>query len=153
MIYCCQLHGRKTINSLQSILSLQEEEEGETLSPSERETFSKWHNVNSINTESISTGLKFWSTFEYKSQRNWNRTEFYLQEQPCPSCSSFWQSVEFQFKLCLFLLLTLGFDIRFQHIITHQVRNKPVSPLPLPRFAFNSTGLKMFMRCSRIKYL
>ena len=63
------------------------------------------------------------------------------------------KSVEFQFKLCLSLLLTLGFDIRFQHIITHQVRNKPVSPLPLPRFAFNSTGLKMFMRCSRIKYL
>ena len=68
-------------------------EEGETLSPSERETFSKWHNVSSINTESISNGLKFWSTFENKSQRNWNRTEFYLQEQPCPSCSSFWQRV------------------------------------------------------------
>ena len=60
------------------------------------------------------------------------------------------KSVEFQLKPCLFLLLTLCFDIHLQNIINHQVRNKPASPLSLPRFALNSMRLKMFMRCSQV---
>lgn len=145
MISYCQLRGHKIVNSLQSGLFGQEEEvkrETHRSWPSEKETFLKWWNVNSTNTVFISTGLKLWSTFEDKSQRSWNRTDFLPPSRAAPYIT-WWlrgKCVESQLPLHP-SLLTLGFQSISKRSLPTQWEMKPVSLLPLLTFALYSMGL------------